>query len=198
MQPPRLRSWCTDILLQGAQVFQFPTVLSFVENVFNQELTPATPEDIARFNSTDLGTVNVLGEYLVNRTAGPDFATVNLKNSIAENDPSMTPMQFVFEAADYRFWWTKEMLFDVTKIWERAAEIMWNSQNGSQWCVQNSMAHSSSLSGNQDLGAGPPTNISSFPALAREFMGTTTRLSISSTGVALSFVSFMVSLIVLV
>lgn len=176
------------ILPQGAQVFQLPIVLSFVQNVFDQELTPATPQDIARFNSTDLGTVNVLGDYLVNRTAGPEFGTVNLKNSISENDPSMTPMQFVYEAADCRFWWTKEMLFDVTKVWERAANVMWNANNGSQWCVEGSMSHSSSISGDQNLGAGPPTNISSFPALAREFMGVASR--------SVSFSTAMVAMVV--
>lgn len=178
--------------LQGAQVFQFPSLLTFVENVFNQKLTPASPADLARFNSTDLGTVNDLGDYLWSRAAAT-AATINLKNSIAENDPSMTPMQFVYEAADCRFWWTKEMLFNVSKIWERAADVMWNTENGSQWCVEGSISHPSSLSGDQELGGGAPTNISSFPALAREYMGPAPKLSISGIGMAMTIASFVVS-----
>ncbi|KAL9109688.1 MAG: hypothetical protein Q9227_005726 [Pyrenula ochraceoflavens] len=161
--------------VKGAQVFDFTLINQFVQNVFDQELTPASPADLARFNATDLGTVNALGNYLTLRTADPNtpgFASVNLKNSLGDEDPNMTPLQFVYEAADCRVWWTMEMLFDVTAVWKRAAQVMWGG-GAQQFCVQGSMGQPSSLSGNSSIQGGNtrPSNVTNFPHMEGVFVG---------------------------
>ncbi|KAK5690067.1 hypothetical protein LTR97_012552 [Elasticomyces elasticus] len=68
---------------------------------------------------------------------------VNFENNIREGDDSMTPLQFVYEAADYRFFYTSAMILDQSLVWQRAYDVRWN--NGS--CVSESTGHPSSVSG---------------------------------------------------
>ncbi|KAK4919039.1 hypothetical protein LTR49_013210 [Elasticomyces elasticus] len=70
---------------------------------------------------------------------------VNFENNIREGDDSVTPLQFVYEAADYRFFYTSAMVLDQSLVWKRAYDVRWN--NGS--CVSGSTGHPSSLSGRQ-------------------------------------------------
>ena len=37
----------------------------------------------------------------------------------------MTPLQFRYEPADYRVFWTWEMMRDAEKVWEKVAEVAW-------------------------------------------------------------------------
>ncbi|KAK3618254.1 hypothetical protein LTR56_003843 [Elasticomyces elasticus] len=70
-------------------------------------------------------------------------ARVNFENNIREGDDSVTPLHFVYEAADYRFFYTSAMVLDQSLVWKRAYDVRWN--NGS--CVPGSTGHPSSVSG---------------------------------------------------
>ncbi|KAK5686512.1 hypothetical protein LTS10_002632 [Elasticomyces elasticus] len=70
---------------------------------------------------------------------------VNFENNIREGDDSITPLQFVYEAADYRFFYTSAMVLDQSLVWKRAYDVRWN--NGSR--VPGSTGHPSSLSERQ-------------------------------------------------
>ncbi|KAK3994474.1 hypothetical protein QBC44DRAFT_391790 [Cladorrhinum sp. PSN332] len=65
---------------------------------------------------------------------------VNLGNLIPwdweseDGDGDVTPLQFRYEAADCRVFWTWEMMRDVTVIWERVREVVW----GGGKCVDGS------------------------------------------------------------
>ena len=52
-------------------------------------------------------------------------------------------MQFIYEAADCRVWFTGEMVSDVRAVWREAADVMWRGKG----CVSGSTGHGSSVSG---------------------------------------------------
>ncbi|KIW19698.1 hypothetical protein PV08_00272 [Exophiala spinifera] len=93
---------------------------------------------------------------------------VNGRNHFRFGDESETPLQFVYEAADCRLWWTKEMLYDPVFLWERVATVAFKERKGTQfnskYCVSGSTGHPTSISGgwrNGTLGPQtPPANAS--------------------------------------
>lgn len=50
---------------------------------------------------------------------------VNAADGIRRGDTSETPLQFVYEAAECRIWYTPQMIFNVTQVWEAAARTKW-------------------------------------------------------------------------
>lgn len=75
-------------------------------------------------------------------------------NSVRRGDASVTPLQFVYEAADCRFFYTAEMLANVSTIWTRVANIAFGKSSSPRqdWarnplCVRGSTGHRSSVSG---------------------------------------------------
>lgn len=149
---------------KGSNVFGLASLFSTVSGVLNS--APQSVVDAGK--KTSLATIYELGEYVLFRSAAPlssSAVTVNVKNNIAEGDDSQTPLQFVYEAADCRIWWTPEMIFDITAAWKKVADVGFGA-NGSQplseaaGCVKGSTNAPSSLSGNATLDAsGKPDNV---------------------------------------
>ena len=79
-----------------------------------------------------------------------------MKDNLRQNDPSKTPLQFVYEAADCRMFYTKEMVGDVTAVWKGVVDRMF--RNGTAKCVEGSIGDESSVSGGGQRKAGdvPP------------------------------------------
>lgn len=87
----------------------------------------------------------------------------NGANHYRIGDASQTPIQFVYEAADCRIWYTKEMFVDVLVLWKRVAEIAFGPRSStgamqSQYCVQGSTGHPTSGSGGLKQGQIGPQN----------------------------------------
>jgi hypothetical protein len=51
--------------------------------------------------------------------------SVNYKDGLREGDAAETPLQFYYEPADCRMYYTAEMTLDVTTIWKAASESKW-------------------------------------------------------------------------
>ena len=90
--------------------------------------------------------------------------SVNFRNNIRIGDESRTPLQFVYEAADCRIWYTPEMIYDPTFLWSRVAGIAFASNYTygtpytSPYCVQGSTNQPTSLTGGLKNGTlGPQT-----------------------------------------
>lgn len=64
---------------------------------------------------------------------------VNLRNQIRKSKQDV-PLQFVYQAADCRIFYTKEMLADYTNLWQYAVDALWTN---SGLCVQGSTGHPS-------------------------------------------------------
>ena len=142
---------------RGSQVEEFADIMSYTTGL--QELSPLAFATQA--NQTELGTIARLGSYVIQRTVNPsqpNQASVNLFNSIAQDDFSLTPLQFAYEAADCRIFWTAEMVLNVSMIWTKVADV-WNGNFTD--CVAGSTGQPSSLSGNATLkNGGVAANVS--------------------------------------
>jgi len=88
---------------------------------------------------------------------------VNGRNHFRIGDETNTPLQYVYEAADCRLWWTHEMLYDPTFLWARVATVAFQQRTGTQfnspYCVQGSTGHPTSISGGWKNGTLGPQNV---------------------------------------
>lgn len=57
---------------------------------------------------------------------------VNTRDGLRQNDTSGIPLQFIYEEADCRLYYTPEMTVDITSLWKAAADARWGD-NGN--CV---------------------------------------------------------------
>lgn len=96
----------------------------FIYTLVNSTFALATPEQQIQFNDTELG---LYGQYPFTR-ATANYA-VNFRDGLREGDTTETPLQFVYEAADCRIYYTPEMTVDVTAIWKTVADSVWNDKN---------------------------------------------------------------------
>ena len=119
------------IVAEGEQILPYakPSVLAEAQG---------TP--FANFTSAPLAILRAANPL----TAG----SLNIKNNIRIGDTSLTPLQFVYEAADCRIWYTAEMLTDPTCLWSRVASIAFNNGTfDSPYCIHGSTKNPTSLSG---------------------------------------------------
>jgi hypothetical protein len=106
-----------------------------------------------------------ISELPLERASSPAQAgSVNFRNNIRIGDESVTPLQFVYEAADCRIWYTPEMIYDPTSLWSRVASIAFASNYTygtpytSPYCVHGSTNQPTSLTGGLKNGTlGPQT-----------------------------------------
>ncbi|KIW23025.1 uncharacterized protein PV07_11257 [Cladophialophora immunda] len=130
--------------VKGSQVFEFDAMVPNWVDLFNSP------------NNTFLGLANgTIWENFtyepVLREMGYSGGGVNGRNHFRIGDQTNTPLQFVYEAADCRVWWTREMLYDPTFLWSRVATIAFQERKGTQfnskYCVTNSTGDPTSISG---------------------------------------------------
>ncbi|KAL9107938.1 MAG: hypothetical protein Q9227_007260 [Pyrenula ochraceoflavens] len=145
--------------VKGSQVYHFAPIYTIANQVVNNGARYGIPAaTIASINSTNIGKIALLGEYVGSRTPSPGDNSFNLRNTILPGDDSWVPAQFIYEAADCRIWWTREMLRSMTNIWSIVAKVTWQDRFSS--CVAGSTGQPSSLSGNATLdNAGKPNNV---------------------------------------
>ncbi|EXJ83955.1 hypothetical protein A1O3_04622 [Capronia epimyces CBS 606.96] len=153
--------------VKGSEVTYLADVLQYIDQFY----TTVTDHDtIKQANRTGLKTLQDLGNYLLYRTVEPQtssYASINFNNFISQYDWSYTPLQFVYEAADCRVWYSLDMVFDITAVWKRAAQEAFaigpNSTHVFAGCIQGSTNASSSLSGNVTLfNSGKVANVTTF------------------------------------
>lgn len=77
---------------------------------------------------------------------------INLKDNLRQNDASGTPLEFMYEAADCRMWFTAPMITDVTELWKGVADRMF--KNGTDMCVKGSTGNPTSVSAGGQKRAG--------------------------------------------
>lgn len=56
-------------------------------------------------------------------------SVANVRDGIREGDASQTPLQFVYEPADCRIYYTPEMTVDITAAWRAVADSAFNGIN---------------------------------------------------------------------
>ncbi|KAL1592023.1 hypothetical protein SLS60_011615 [Paraconiothyrium brasiliense] len=91
---------------------------------------------------------------------------INLRDMYRMNDTSLTPLEFVYEAADCRLFYTAEMVRNVTAVWQKTVDAHWGDAN--KTCVEGSVGHKSSLSGGVFDENKQPPNTSTSPSSPSE------------------------------
>ncbi|KAK7718646.1 hypothetical protein SLS64_002606 [Diaporthe eres] len=79
--------------------------------------------------------------FLPNRSTANDVyivdAGVNLRDQVRKDDG--TPLQFTYEAADCRIFWTPKTIFNYAALWQYAADAIWSNTT---LCVSGSTGYS--------------------------------------------------------
>jgi hypothetical protein len=136
---------------KGAQVFSWDDIQVRMQAVYFL----GSPDQQKEWDQMDLGKT-AFASQLFKRSAyqnGRVAGGINLKDNLRLNDESATPLEFVYEAADCRMWFTREMITDVTQVWQGVADRMFAS-NGTMGCVEGSTGDKSSVSGGGQLRGG--------------------------------------------
>ena len=90
----------------------------------------STPEEAAQLNQTELQ--DYWNNVPFDRASIGNAINVNFRDGIRDDDledATDIPLQFVYEAADCRILYTKEMTVDVTAIWKAAADTAWDGKS---------------------------------------------------------------------
>jgi hypothetical protein len=113
--------------VEGAQVFPLEQLSAAASAVLT--LRPS-----ANVTGTELALISE--GYLLSRTGSPtSFGAVNGKNAFSAMD-AQTPLQFMYQAANCRFFYTKDMIYSPAEVWKRTVDATWT--NPEQFCVEGS------------------------------------------------------------
>ncbi|KAK3074426.1 hypothetical protein LTR53_003157 [Teratosphaeriaceae sp. CCFEE 6253] len=108
--------------VKGTNSYPWDYILTGVSVPFQYQYL----HDAAYYNTTALGEYSTLPFYRATN------AVVNARDGIREGDEGQTPLQFVYEPADCRVYYTPEMVVDVTAVWKTVADTAFN---GVSHCV---------------------------------------------------------------
>lgn len=112
---------------KGTNNFSWDYIQSIVEAVYNY----SSPAQQTSYDGTSLATYNSNLPFA--RAVGSP--NINARDGIRKNDTTNTPLQFRYEDADCRLYYTPEMTIDVTAIWRAAVDVKWGEDD----CVAGSL-----------------------------------------------------------
>lgn len=102
----------------------------YIQSLAGSAIRIATGEQKVRLNSSVLRT-DYYSDVVFNRAASPPG--VNVRDGLRQNDTSGVALQFVYEEANCRIYYTPEMTVDATAVWKAAADAQWGSSGN---CVR--------------------------------------------------------------
>ncbi|KAF2192652.1 peptidase S41 family protein-like protein [Zopfia rhizophila CBS 207.26] len=104
----------------------FPwTYIQYLAQFTIQNLS--TIAEAAEYNNTELG--EYWSDIPFDRQAIGSSINVNFRDGIRDGDEENIPLQFVYEPADCRILYTKEMTVDVSTIWKAVADSTWGGES---------------------------------------------------------------------
>lgn len=133
--------------VKGSEVLKMSQLVEFVQKGKERSSTEAFE---AYWSTDEAPNLENMSQAIV-RGQG----IVNFKNTIRRGDDLTTPLQFVYEAADCRLFYTPNMYKDASNIYTAVYEVFW----GDGKCVPGSTGHPSSeprLIGHDILMPPPP------------------------------------------
>ena len=136
---------------KGAQVFSWNDIITPMQALY----LLGSPEQRKQWDTMDIGKTAAVTQLLKRSAYSGDQVAggVNLKDNLRLNDKSGVPLEFMYEAADCRMWFTAKMVTDVTEVWKGVADRMFTG-NGTAGCIQGSTMNPSSISGGGQLMGG--------------------------------------------
>ncbi|KAB8336737.1 hypothetical protein FH972_021046 [Carpinus fangiana] len=106
--------------VKGVNDYLWADVYTFVSDAFALA-TPQQAQALARTKLNDYTTLPF-------RRGDASNAALNVRDGLRQGDASQTPLQFVYEAADCRIYYTPEMTVDASAIWEASVDVMWKGK----------------------------------------------------------------------
>ncbi|KAI6801156.1 beta-galactosidase [Hortaea werneckii] len=138
--------------------------LYYIVLIASQYAAPGDRLRLLNSFDTDEGNVLSAATKAIDRAApGSDLlaqAGVNFRNNIRQGDDTLTPLQFIYEAADCRFFYTPEMYARQEAIWERVYQWAWGDEENV--CIEGSSGRDSSSNGTSYYGTDLPDNAGNF------------------------------------
>ncbi|OCK80288.1 hypothetical protein K432DRAFT_353352 [Lepidopterella palustris CBS 459.81] len=129
---------------KGSLTFSYPVLQQFASGLI-EFAASRDNKTAAQLNSTVLGTL-AYPKQLFKRAMQDEngaLGQINAADNLRKGDTSQTPLEFVYEAADCKLFYTADMYLDVTKVWKAVANAKW----GNGTCVPGSTGAPSSISG---------------------------------------------------
>jgi hypothetical protein len=105
---------------KGAQMLHWFDIFKQVQGAVLLSSTQAKQQDL---NHTALARYSYLP---IARSASAGF---NMRDGIRRNDDEQTPLQFLYEPAECRIFYTKQMVLDRSVVWKTVADTVWGEGN---------------------------------------------------------------------
>lgn len=110
--------------VKGTNDLPFDYIFSFIAEVYGASSAALQ----AAWQKSVLATYSALPLYRSTNVV------VNARNGYRRDDPTQTPLQFVYEPADCRILYTPDMLVDETAVWKTVRDSVWGGGLGNK-CV---------------------------------------------------------------
>lgn len=174
--------------VKGANVYTGQYLLSIIFQAFTNEADRSDQQELADKYGEQVQALNyaITRSYL-DSTGMYSQARVNIRNNIRKDDDTLTPLQFVYEAADCRLFYTANMINDQEAVWSATSRANWNNNAG---CIQGSTGDSTSKPGVGYIEKQNPDDKGAGESAAG-------RTSVGFAGVAVSVASILFALLLL-
>lgn len=125
--------------VKGANVYPYGVLYGAINEAGYHDATPSQKKYfVETYGNLTESTVQAINRAAISK--GERQANVNIRNNIRLGDESVTPLQFIYEAADCRRFYTADMVFDQSLVWKAA----YDAHFGNASCVAGSTGHPSS------------------------------------------------------
>lgn len=112
--------------------------------------TDEMDNDIEFVQYLDPNTLAVLPNRTENQDVYVTFASINLRDQVRQGQD--TPLQFVYEAADCRIFYTTQTWYNYSLLWQYAADATWTNP---ALCVKGSTGYSTTAGGSSSVNTPP-------------------------------------------
>lgn len=116
--------------VKGFNNFNWAAIQQWVYEAYEY----ANPDEQAKYNASYQANY---ASYIPFNRAATD-PNVNVRDGLREGDAAGTPLQFTYEPADCRIFYTAEMTLDMTAVWKAAADSKWSDN---KHCVASSAGY---------------------------------------------------------
>lgn len=110
--------------VKGAEVYRFSDIFGLIEKVYTSSLPhPDKPGNESFDDYLPFADYNQLP---LARSAQPP--AVNVRDGIRAGDTTGLPLQFVYEPADCRIFYTSDMIVDQAVVWKTVVDAIFNEE----------------------------------------------------------------------
>lgn len=99
--------------------------------------------NLKSYPSTEKTLDELIDTEQMQRRAGDEHSRIQLQTQLRKGDKTATPLQYVYEAADCRIFYTQETFADPEQAWKQ----VWDAYKDDSKCVEGSTKDKSSISG---------------------------------------------------